>query len=78
MKIAISIPDPVFVEAEGLAARLGISRSKLYARALGAFVADHAPDRLTDAMNAALDGVGETPDPFVKQGARRILERSEW
>lgn len=78
MKTAVSIPDPVFDEAEGLAKRLGITRSKLYARALGAFVANHAPDRITDAMNAALDATGQGVDPFIKQGARRILERSEW
>ena len=30
MKTAISIPDEVFVAAEGLAERLGVSRSQLY------------------------------------------------
>jgi hypothetical protein len=78
MKTAVSIPDPVFVAADGLAKRLGITRSKLYARALGAFVASHQPESITEAMNAALEGIGEASDPFVKQGARRVLERSEW
>lgn len=78
MKTAVSIPDPVFAAADGLAKRLGITRSKLYARALGAFVANHSPEGITEAMNAALDSVGEAPDPFVRQAARRVLERSEW
>lgn len=78
MKIAVSIPDPVFDEAESLAKRLGISRSKLYARALGTFVASQTPDRITEAMNAALEAAGNASDPFVKEGARRILARSEW
>jgi len=34
MKTAISLPDPVFRSAEQLAARLGISRSELYCRAI--------------------------------------------
>lgn len=78
MKTAVSIPDPVFDEAEALAKRLGISRSKLYARALGTFVANHAPDQLTSAMNAAMDAVGGAPDAFVTAGARRVFKRSEW
>jgi predicted transcriptional regulator len=78
MKTAVSIPDPVFAAADGLAKKLGITRSRLYARALGAFVASHQPESITEAMNAALEGIGDAPDPFVKQGARRVLERSEW
>lgn len=78
MKTAVSIPDPVFAEAEALAHRLGISRSNLYARALGAFVASNAPDRLTEAMDAAVEAAGEPADSFNREGARRIFQRSEW
>ena len=38
MKTAISIPDPIFKEAEKAAKRLGMSRSELYARAVAEFV----------------------------------------
>ena len=38
MKTAISIPDDLFAEAEGLAERLGMSRSEMFARALRAFL----------------------------------------
>ena len=41
MKTAISIPDPVFRSAERLAARLGLSRSELYCRALKDLLARH-------------------------------------
>jgi len=34
VKTAISIPDRVFRSAEQLAARLGVSRSELYSKAL--------------------------------------------
>jgi hypothetical protein len=43
MKVAVSIPGPVFADAERLAKRLKASRSEVYARALKAFVANHAP-----------------------------------
>jgi metal-responsive CopG/Arc/MetJ family transcriptional regulator len=72
MKVAVSIPDPVFVEAEALARRLKISRSKMYARAVGDFVAKNKGPSLTDQINAALDEIGdEGPDEFLREAGRR-------
>ena len=78
MKIAVSIPDPVFNEAEQLAKRMKTSRSEIYARALAAYVGDHAPDRVTQAINEVVDAVGTEPDGFARVAARRALERTEW
>jgi len=58
MKTAISIPDPVFHSAEELAARLGISRSELYCRALRELL--DREDR--SAITAQLDAVHGGPD----------------
>lgn len=78
MKVAVSIPDPVFAEAEALARRLKCSRSKLYARALGEYVSSHAPDGVTEAMNLAVDKAGSASDPFMQQAARRALAHTDW
>lgn len=78
MKTAISIPDEVFEEAERLAAELQTSRSQLYSRALQEFVARHAPDRLTEAMNRVVDEVGIEIDEFNRRASRRVLEQVEW
>ena len=78
MKVAVSIPDPVFDEGEQLARRLKTSRSDLYARALAAYVGDHAPDHVTQAINDVVDAVGTEPDEFARAAARRALERVEW
>ncbi len=78
MKITVSIPDRVFEEAERLALDLRISRSKFYARALAAFLGNHAQDRVTEKMNAVVDAVGASPSPFSRAAARRVLERVEW
>ena len=51
MKTAISIPDPVFRSAEHLAARLGVSRSELYSKALAALVDKHQDDSITSRLN---------------------------
>jgi len=78
MKTAISIPDEVFEGAERLARRTKRSRSRLFSDALKEYLARHTPDRVTEAMNKALEGIGETSDPFVSAGTQRVLERSEW
>lgn len=78
MKTAVSIPDDVFQEAEQLATDLQTSRSQLYSRALQEFVARHAPDRVTEAMNRVLDEVGTEVDEFTRRAARNVLKRVEW
>jgi metal-responsive CopG/Arc/MetJ family transcriptional regulator len=78
MKIAVSIPDPIFAKAEGLAKHLKLSRSKIYARALDEFVENHASESVTDAMNAAIDANDDLADNFVRESSRRILRSVEW
>jgi len=51
MKIAISIPDPLFREAEAAAKDLGVSRSKLIQIALQAFLQRRRDDKVTAALN---------------------------
>ena len=78
MKTAVSIPDEVFEDAERLATELQTSRSQLYSRALQEFVARHAPDRLTEAMDRVIDAVGGEIDEFSQKASRRVLEQIEW
>ena len=52
MKTAISIPDTQFDTAEKLAARLGLSRSELYQKALADFIAKHSDEQITEKLNA--------------------------
>ena len=78
MKTAISIPDEVFRTAERHARRARKSRSQLYAEALSEYLARHAPDEVTEAMNQVVDQLNEPNDLFVTAAARRILERTEW
>ena len=78
MKVAVSIPDDIFADAEQLSQALGTSRSNVYARALAAFVDDHVPDKVTQAMNAAVDAIGAEDDSFSRQAARRVFDRVEW
>jgi metal-responsive CopG/Arc/MetJ family transcriptional regulator len=79
MKTAISIPDDVFEGAERLARRTKKSRSQLFSDAVKEYVARHAPDDVTDAMDRVCAELGRpAADKFVSAAARRVLERSEW
>jgi metal-responsive CopG/Arc/MetJ family transcriptional regulator len=78
MKIAVSIPNDIFEEAERLAGRMRTSRSQLYTRALTEYVARHDDDRITAAMNAVIDEVGAEPDEFTREAAAQALRRVEW
>jgi antitoxin MazE6 len=78
MKTAVSIPDEVFEKAERFARRQRRSRSEVYSAALKEYIARHSPDEVTEAMNRVIEAVGEQPDPFVDEAARRLLEHTEW
>lgn len=78
MKAAVSIPDDVFQAGERLARRLKTSRSQLYARALADFVGQHDEEKVTAAMNRALDEIGAGVDDFSRRAADQTLRRVEW
>jgi len=78
MKTAVSIPDEVFEKVERLARRTRKSRSQLFSDALREYLARHAPDEITAAINEVCASLGDEVDPFVARAARRTLERSEW
>jgi len=78
MKTAISIPEDVFKQAERLAKHSRKSRSQLFSEAMKEYVARHAPDDVTEAMNRVCTNLAEPKDRFVSSAARRILERTEW
>jgi len=78
MKTAISMPDDVFVRAERLAKRTKKSRSQLFSDAVREYLARHAAEEVTEAMDRACAGLGRSADQFTSAAARRILERSEW
>jgi metal-responsive CopG/Arc/MetJ family transcriptional regulator len=78
MKLAVSIPDPIFAEAEAFAKNAQTSRSRLYSRALAEFMARHAPDKITTAMDRVIEAVGQEDASFRHRAARNIAKRNEW
>jgi len=78
MKAAITLPDDVFGEAEGLAAQFRISRSELHGRALEEFLARHAPDQMAQALDTLCDSLDTRPDGFVARSGRRVWGPNDW
>ena len=78
MKTAVSIPDEVFEKVERFARRAKRSRSEVFSAALQEYIARHAPDEVTDAINRALEDIPEQKDEFVAAASRRVLEKTEW
>lgn len=78
MKTVISVPDQLFHAAERHTRRTAKSRSRLSAEALAEYLARHAPDEVTEAMNRVVDQVDTTPNAFIETASQSVLARTEW
>lgn len=80
MKTAISIPDAAFERVERHAKRLGLSRSEFFTRAAERWADELEDADLTQAINDALDYIGDTDhenDEFLHEAARRTFARAD-
>ncbi|MEO6966944.1 MAG: hypothetical protein ABI132_00580 [Rhodanobacteraceae bacterium] len=78
MKVAISVPDPVFREAEALASILNKSRSQLYAEALAGFVHKHSAHNVTQRLNAVYERQSSGLDPAFAAAQANALADETW
>ena len=75
MKTAISLPDELFVSADLLAKRLGISRSELYATAVSEFVERSRADKVTERLNEVYATEDSSLDPALAELQYRTLAK---
>jgi len=78
MKVAISVPDPVFRAAERAAKRMRVPRSQFYARAVEAFLKQQERPDITERLNEVYGQKGSEPDPVMLQHGAEMLRRVEW
>ena len=78
MKTAISLPDELFAAADGLAERLGVSRSNLFATALAEFLAKHQSRRVTERLDTVYATESSALDPVVRKAQRKTILRDTW
>ena len=71
VKTAVSLPKALFEQADALAHKLEISRSRLFAIAIEEFIQRHENLKLLEAINAAYD---DFPDSEQQQ----IVQEDQW
>jgi metal-responsive CopG/Arc/MetJ family transcriptional regulator len=78
MKIAISVPDPVFEAAEALARDLKVSRSELYSRALAAYLDTRGAAAVTEKLNAVYTAEPQRIDRALARAQSATLDDETW
>jgi len=81
VKTAISLEDSLFKEAEALAKKMKVSRSRLFALALEEFLRRHQNQQLLEQLNAAYDDAPDPEEEALLHAARhsyRRLVNDEW
>jgi metal-responsive CopG/Arc/MetJ family transcriptional regulator len=77
MKVAISVPDRVFGQAEQVAKRLRVSRSRVYTQALEEFVKKHGGQSVREALEVVYGRESPEMDPLLTDLQARAL-REKW
>ena len=78
MKIAISIPDEIFEEAEYLSRQQGKSRSRLYADAVAEYVGAYRTELVTEQLNAVYSAESSMMDTALESAQYQVLEQEDW
>ncbi len=65
MKTAISIPDPIFNQAEKLAHKQGISRSELYTKAIAEYIKEKKEKNVTEVLDSIYNDNSNTVDKEI-------------
>ena len=77
MKVAISVPDPLFKAADLLARKLKKSRSQLYSEAVAAYLGSKGADAVRDKLNEIYSVHDSTPDPALLQLVVNAMDPNE-
>jgi metal-responsive CopG/Arc/MetJ family transcriptional regulator len=78
MKVAISVPDDIFEEAEHLSRQQGKSRSKLYADAIAEYVGAYRTESITQQLNTVYCTESSVMDAALESAQYQILEEEDW
>ena len=78
MKVAISLPDPVFDAAELLAQELSMSRSQLYAQALAEFLQARSATAVTAKLNDVYGRDSSVVESGLMTAQLKVLSHEAW
>jgi metal-responsive CopG/Arc/MetJ family transcriptional regulator len=78
MKVAISLPDPLFKAADALAHKLKKSRSELYADAIAEYVGSRGARAVTAKLNEVYSGQPSNVETALAYAQFASLARETW
>ena len=78
VKIAISVPDEVFEEAERALRHLKISRSRFYTQAAQDYLRKVGSEPITERLDAVYSKESSKLDPLVEALSVEVLQREKW
>lgn len=78
MKVAASVPDPVFDAAERLAKQRRVPRSQVFSEALEEYVSRYGGESVTAKLNEVYDSENSTLDSSLAQAQYKVLEHETW
>lgn len=76
MKTAISIEDEILREADETARRMGLSRSRLFALAVGDFLQRHRQEQMLARLNEVYSGQAEPMEKRLLKGIKAKVRRT--
>ena len=78
MKVAVSVPDPIFEAAERLAKQRQVPRSQLFADALQEYVSRHGADAVTAKLNEVYASEDACVDRPLAQAQLAAIDHETW
>ncbi len=78
MKIAISVPDPIFEAAERLAEQRSVPRSKIFAEALQAYLEVQGSDAVTAKLNKVYEQEGSGLEAGLAEAQIDSIDNEAW
>lgn len=78
MKVAISVPDPLFDAAERMAKERRVPRSQVFSEALEEYLAKHDSSAVTAKLNVVYDGLVSQVDPGLASAQYASLNHEAW
>lgn len=78
MKVAISVPDPVFDAAERLAKERRVPRSQVFSEALAEYVAKYNGASVTAKLNVVYGAEASTLEPAFSSAQYASLSHEAW
>jgi metal-responsive CopG/Arc/MetJ family transcriptional regulator len=78
VKVAISLPDPLFEAAERLAKELKKPRSQLYAEAISEYLGNRDNSMITEKLNAVYSEETSSVDEALQRAQLETMSDEAW